>query len=349
MTRARAHQRELQQRHARPTRAREIVSIGAGGIVRLAHAPAYARAGFVIRGVYDLRPGVARRLARDLGGARVFSSLDEAFLERDVVFDVAVPPAELEGLVGQAPRGAAMLVQKPLGRDLAEARAIVALARRRRLTMAVNFQLRFAPASLALADLIGRGVLGRVREVELRVVTRTPFERWTFLRRAPRVEILYHSVHYLDLLRALFGEPSWVRARASRDPAFPGLADTRSAIELAFEGGIRAGIRTDHRSLLPRDERVSELRVEGARGIARVRLGVNLDYANPAADELAVRTGARWRAVRLVGSWFPDAFEGPMSNLQRFVAGEDRVLRTRAEDALRTMELVERCYQWSAR
>jgi hypothetical protein len=37
------------------------------------------------------------------------------------------------------------------------------------------------------------------------------------------------------------------------------------------------------------------------------------------------------------------AFEGPMSNLQRFAAHEDAVLVTRVDD-LRTMDLVERCY-----
>jgi hypothetical protein len=33
-----------------------------------------------------------------------------------------------------------------------------------------------------------------------------------------------------------------------------------------------------------------------------------------------------------------------MSNLQRFVAGEDPILCTRVSDALRTMALVEACY-----
>ena len=37
-----------------------------------------------------------------------------------------------------------------------------------------------------------------------------------------------------------------------------------------------------------------------------------------------------------------------MSNLQRFVAGEDPVLVTRVEDAARTMAMVEACYQSSA-
>jgi len=55
-----------------------------------------------------------------------------------------------------------------------------------------------------------------------------------------------------------------------------------------------------------------------------------------------------WTAVPLRGSWFTAAFEGPMSNLQRFVSGEDRVLVSSVDDAIRTMALVEACYTSSA-
>ena len=37
-----------------------------------------------------------------------------------------------------------------------------------------------------------------------------------------------------------------------------------------------------------------------------------------------------------------------MANLQRFVAGEDRKLVSSVEDGLRTMALVEACYDSSA-
>jgi hypothetical protein len=37
-----------------------------------------------------------------------------------------------------------------------------------------------------------------------------------------------------------------------------------------------------------------------------------------------------------------------MSNLQRFVAGEDLALISPVDDAIRTMALVEACYQSSA-
>jgi hypothetical protein len=58
--------------------------------------------------------------------------------------------------------------------------------------------------------------------------------------------------------------------------------------------------------------------------------------------------GGEWERVKLRGSWFGEAFEGPISNLLRFAAGEDAVLVTGVEDAVKTMGVVEGCYGGSA-
>tara|TARA_B100001013_G_C24551513_1_gene418822 strand:+ start:95 stop:247 length:153 start_codon:yes stop_codon:yes gene_type:complete len=50
----------------------------------------------------------------------------------------------------------------------------------------------------------------------------------------------------------------------------------------------------------------------------------------------------------LEGSWFPDAFIGPMASIMRFKEGAD-VLPTSVEGAIKTMQLVEAAYQSSDR
>jgi predicted dehydrogenase len=89
--------------------------------------------------------------------------------------------------------------------------------------------------------------------------------------------------------------------------------------------------------------------VEGTAGIARVTWGVNLSYPSGPPDTMEIHAGGAWKGVPLRGSWFIDAFEGPMSNLQRFIAGEDSALIGSVDDAIRTMALVEACYQSSER
>ena len=100
---------------------------------------------------------------------------------------------------------------------------------------------------------------------------------------------------------------------------------------------------------------VSQLKIEGIQGAAVAKMGVNLSYPHgePDALELASRRGD-WTTVPLRGSWFLEAFEGPMSNLQRVLAGEDEALVSSVEDAFRTMAVVEACYplereRWDAR
>jgi predicted dehydrogenase len=340
----------LAQAWPRPRAPRPIVVLGGGGIVRAAHLPAYRRLGLPVAGVFDLDRRRAAVLADDFHLPRVFTTLEQALAVEDALFDVAVPADAVLGLVRALPRGSAVLVQKPLGRDLPEARRILAVARRRRLTAAMNFQLRFSPNVLALADAIERGWLGTIRDVEVRVNTHTPWELWRFMRGIPRLEILYHSIHYLDLLRRLLGEPSGVHATAKRDPGRSKHADVRSTIALEYPGPLRVSLYTNHSHVFGARHAASTLKVEGTSGAAVCRMGVNLDYPKGRPDTLELALGSKpWKAVALRGSWFTQAFEGPMSNLQRFVAGEDEALVSPLDDAARSMALVEACYRSAAR
>jgi len=87
--------------------------------------------------------------------------------------------------------------------------------------------------------------------------------------------------------------------------------------------------------------------VEGTRGAARLVLGVNLAYPTGSPDEMEIWSGREWEPVPLRGSWFTEAFEGPMSNLQRFIAGEDAALVSPVEDTIKTMALIDACYRSS--
>lgn len=336
---------ELAQRWPEPAQPRPIVLVGAGGIVNDAHLPAYRAAGFPVAGCFDVDLGRAQETARRWGLAHAFESLAAAARVEDAVFDVAVPPAAVHGVVAALPEGAVALIQKPLGEDLADATRIRALCRTKRITAAVNFQLRFSPMMLALRDAIDRGWLGRIVELEVHVNCRMPWELWPFMESLRRMEIALHSIHYLDFTRSILGEPRAVYARSVRHPAAPKLASSRTSAILDYGDDVRCCLSINHHHAFGPRHQSSAMRLEGERGAAVVTMGVNLDYpkGRPDALELAV-DGGDWTAVPLRGNWFPDAFHGTMSNLQRFAAGEDAVLHTSVEDAWHTMALVEALY-----
>ena len=113
----------------------------------------------------------------------------EAFTTAGALFDVAVPPEHLFDVLEAAPPQSAVLMQKPMGRDLADARRIRQLCRDKELCAAVNFQLRFSPMMLAIRDALRRDLLGDVLNLEVQISLSTPWDLFPYLKKLPRVEI----------------------------------------------------------------------------------------------------------------------------------------------------------------
>jgi len=339
----------------RPKVARPIVVLGAGGIIRAAHLPAYAKAGFPVIAIADSASGKAAELASEKGIAHAFDSIEQAvrFAPRDAIFDVAVPASQIMAILPQLPAGSAVLLQKPMGESLEEAKAIRDLCRQRGLVAAVNFQLRYAPNNLAAVALAQAGLLGELHDMEVQVRTYTPWKLWTFLATAPRLEILYHSIHYLDLIRSWFGNPLGVYAKTLRNPQSGTLAATKSSIILDYGEWKRVFVVTNHGHDFSAETHRSFVQWEGTGGAIRMDMGVNLDYPKGVPDTLAYAErgvpGGRWSHLPVKGNWFPDAFVGSMGALQCYVEGSASDLPIGFESAYETMALVEAAYRSSAR
>jgi predicted dehydrogenase len=336
----------FQQHWPVPSRPKPIVLVGAGGIVNDAHLPAYRMAGFQVLGIYDVVAERSRQTAEKFGLPRMYDSLQEALDIEGAVIDIAVPPDVTRSVLEQVREGSVVLMQKPMGTDLAEARRIVEVCHARRLVAAVNFQLRFSPMMLAVADVMHRGLLGPIVDVDVHLNYREPWEMFPFLKTQKRVEMMIASIHYFDWIRSILGEPTGVYARSIPHPKFPGIEATRTSAILDYGVQTRCCLSlNDTWGFRPKHE-ICTIRVEGLEGAAIVRLGCLINYPQGEPDQLEfITAGSSWTAVPLEGSWFPHAFRGTMANLQRFADGEDSVLYTRVEDAMKTMALIEALYQ----
>lgn len=339
---------DLAQTWPMPSAPQPITVIGAGGIVRGAHLPAYRKWGLPVAGLFDIDTARAETVAADFAVPQVHASL-EAALAAPGVFDIALPPQALPEVLPRLPEGSVALIQKPLGRDHAEARRLAAALGERRITAAVNFQMRLTPAMLVVEAALDAGLLGEIVDIEVRINTRTPWEDWPFMVDLPAVEIPLHSIHYLDWIRAVAGMPARAYARAVRHPAHPRLADARSSIVLDYGDGLRCCLSLNHTHLWgPRNE-AATLQVEGTEGAALVGLGYNIHLPAGAPETLEmVRAGGDWQTVPLAGARTPDSFAFVMANLQRFAAGEDARLLTGLGDSVETMRLVAACLDSSA-
>lgn len=338
----------LQQSWQMPSEPRPIVTFGAGSIVGDAHYPAYRKAEFPIAGLFDPDREKAEKLATEWG-VTAYSSAEEAAAVPDAIFDLATPPDIHAAVLRLLPDGAAVLIQKPMGSDLAAATEILEICRKKKLKAAVNFQLRFAPMMLALKDAIAKGWLGDVVDFDAWLALATPWQLWPFLKGLPRIEIAMHSIHYLDLIRQLLGDPQGVHAKTIGHPNHD-VAQTRTSAILDYGDTVRCALSVNHDHDFGRKHQACEFRICGTEGAAYLQLGVNLDYPRGEPDILEIRPkgSEEWVGVPLDGAWFPDAFVGRMANLQRYAAGEDTELVSSVEDAWNTMALVEAAYQSSA-
>lgn len=338
----------LKQSWPLPSNPKPIVIIGAGGIVRDAHLPAYEKAGLPVKGVFDLDRQRASSLAADWKLEAVYDDLQSAVSKNgtQVVYDLATPPHVIADILPELPQGAAVLIQKPMGRNLLQARKIRAICRERNLKAGMNFQLRFSPMMMAARDAVEKGLLGELLEVEVHLNIYTPWSLFPFLIPMERVEIAVHSIHYLDTIRAIAGDPKGVFTRTMGDPRAKDFAQTRTSVMLDYGSDLRGLMSINHNHQCGRKFQSAGFRFEGTRGAMTVKLGVCYDYPNGEPDELwFCENGGEWQQIELEGGWFVDSFAGSMSNVQRFDAGEDDNLFASVEDGFKTMALVEACFE----
>ena len=336
-----------------PSEEHPVIVIGAGGIVRDAHLPAYQKAGFRVFGICDPARERAERLAHTYGIPQVFDSVAAAVAAAppNAVYDLATMPDNYLSILRQLPDGGAVLLQKPVGDDLAHAYKILQTCRQKNLVAAANFQLRFAPFVSAARYLVEQGFLGELYDMEVRVTINTPWELFPKVKVHPRMEILYHSIHYIDVVRSFLGDPASVMAKTLRHPA-KALSSSRSTILMDYGNTLHAVINTNHDHDFGAKHQESFIKWEGTKGAIRATMGLLMDYPHGVPDtfEYCLKEDGKtpeWKAVPLEGSWFPEAFIGTMASLMRYKEGSSATLPTRLEDAVRTMAVVETAYQSS--
>ncbi|MWA03573.1 gfo/Idh/MocA family oxidoreductase [Actinomadura sp. LD22] len=330
-------------RHRRP-----IAVVGAGAIVDVAHLPAYRSHDLPVRGIYDLDRDRAEDVAARHGVPYVYASLDDLLKDDEVeVVDIAVVPTAQPPIARAAlEAGKHLLCQKPLAPTLAEAREIAGLAEARGRRLAVNQQLRWDEGIAAARAMVRAGWIGTPTAMSFTVDVKTDWSGWPWLVRSERLEIMYHSIHYLDAVRSILGDPSRVFCAASRTPGQAEAGESRTMSTLLFDGGARAVLHVNHENRTG-DFR-AEFRIDGDKGAIRGTLGLLYDYPHGRPDTLEVSSSVAptdgWVAYPVTERWIPGAFAGPMAGLLRWIA-EDEPSPTAARDNLGTLALVEALYE----
>lgn len=177
----------------------------------------------------------------------------------DVVSLLTPPAVRGEVIYPALERGVAVLVEKPFGETLADARAFVAAAERSGTRLAVNQQLRFMPDVLLARDLIQSGQLGELRLVANdQQQNRTRVRGWR--KDEERLEISIFSIHLLDRIRWLVGRRPEAVTAVTRPWSGEVRGETFTALTIQFEGGaVGAMVSNWHALAIPE----CRLRIDG--------------------------------------------------------------------------------------
>jgi predicted dehydrogenase len=324
--------------------------VGCGGIVNYAHLPAYKANSLNVVACYDEQRATAEKTALAHGIPRVAASLAELLADETVqIVDIAVPPWHQPAIAEQAiAAGKHLLCQKPLVYSYSEAARIVALARTAGVKLAVNQQMRWDAGIRVARQLIEQGALGQPTDARIQVSVQTPWDMWPWIRENPRIEIMFHSIHYLDSLRYLFGEPARVSSFHAKYPGQLAVGETKTITVLEYDSGQQVLVDANHTNWS--DDVYAIFRFLGSGGLIKGTLGLMYDYPRGRADTLEYQANVEprtWHTASLSTMWIPDAFIGPIASLMEAIQTGAEPL-TSGADNLKTLQVVHAAYRSAA-
>ena len=329
----------------------KIGCIGAGMIMAECHLAAYKEAGFTVAAIASRTKAKAEAVATRWGIPKVHNTPEALIVDPSIeVLDIAYPPDQQPTLILAAlkqPHIKAILAQKPLALTLADAIALRDAAAKAGKVLSVNQNMRYDQSMRVLKEILDGGDLG---EIVFAQIDMHAIPHWQgFLAGYDRLTLANMSVHHLDVLRFLFGQPVEITTQTRTDPRTTfEHTDGITVSTLRFASGVLAVSLEDVWSG-PRAEGYENdqhitFRVEGTLGVAKGTIGWPTGATSTLTYASQKTTKGKWVTPTWETMWFPHAFVGVMEQLQYAVkTGTPPALSV--ADNVQTVALIEAGYR----
>lgn len=203
----------------------------------------------------DARFAVLRsnRMATAVGGdvepVDVVFTIDDALRFAPTVAVIASPASfHADTAIRLAEAGVHLLIEKPITDSLETSLAIAAAAERSGVTVAVGYNLRFAPSLLAFRAAVGEALVGRILSIRADVGQFLPdwrpgrdYRTSVSAQRTLGGGALLELSHEIDYLTWIFGEVVEVSALLEQTCSLD--VDVEDCVHLTLRFADRAGIR----------------------------------------------------------------------------------------------------------
>ena len=333
------------------TKKYKIGCIGAGMIMAECHLAAYKEAGFPVAAIASRTKANAEKVAKRWGIPKVHDTPEQLIEDPTVeIIDLAFPPDQQPALIRHAlkqPHIKAVLAQKPLALSVEEAVKLRDEAAKSGKILSVNQNMRYDQSMRVLKQIIDSGALGEIvfAEIDMHAIP-----HWqTFLADYDRLTLSNMSVHHLDVLRFLFGDPDEITTLTRKDPRTTfAHSDGIVVSTLRFPSGVLAvsleDVWSGPRQEGYRDDQHIRFRVDGTAGVAKGTIGWPTGAPSTLSYASTKTTGGEWVTPEWDTMWFPQAFIGVMEQLQHAVAtGTPPALSV--ADNVKTVALIEAGYR----
>src|SRR4051812_37903553 len=190
---------------------------------------------------FDDDPERAAKIARHHGG-EPYDTLESLLDGVDAVWVCTWTAAHLAAVEAAADRDLAIFCEKPLAADIASARRVAAALER--VPHQVGLVLRWAPVFSSIADAVETGRYGRALAAVMRDDQYFPVQglygsTWRGdVTHAGGGTVIEHSIHDIDVLRWVLGDPVEVSARTACRFGHPGIEDTATAMFIYADGSV---------------------------------------------------------------------------------------------------------------
>ncbi len=316
--------------HPRTYRPR-IGMIGTGGISN-SHLDAYSAAGWDVVALWNRSRAKAEEKAVEFcPDARIANDIQELLDDSEIdVIDITLP-TDVRAPVIEAvlKSGKHVLSQKPFASDLVTGKALVELADKQGVQLAVNQNGRWSPHMAWMREACRAGHIGEVQSVHTAIhwdhgwTAGTPFDEIEDL-------ILYDfGIHWFDFVssivgnraRSVFASASHAKGQNNKVPLLAqAMVDLdHGQASLVFDGGTKHG---------PLDATY----ISGTMG------SISSEGPDLGQQTITLTTSNGIARPALHGAWFNDGFRGAMGELLCAIE-ENRAPENNARDNLRSLEI----------
>lgn len=247
--------------------------IGCGAVARICHLPALRRVPRIdLAYLYDAKREIAEETARRafLTNVKIAESIDE-ILDDSKLSSVliATPPATHSDLViRSAEKGKHVFIEKPFVTSIQEAEKCKSIVQSNKIKLQIGFNLRFSRETVIMTDLIKRGVLGTITNLEY--CWHSDIKGWPSLSgfQYSRFEggvVFDMGCHLLDLSCFWLGNPSLVKGIGRADVSRTYIEN--ATVTLCFSPNVTATLSVGWAARKP----IKHVQLTGTYGTAELQ------------------------------------------------------------------------------